>query len=204
MGVQPNANSSASNPNPSGISIGSQWNVGSLIKSGINSVKSTIGDVVSNVSPSGGTTGGSFNKVLGGGSNFVPLDAGPEKPEPKPSDWKMPTFQDKPGATPTPTPTPTPTRIYGPPNGGYPVNQVKKNNNIGANQNYQLGLQGVVGGSGSYRLGSSLTANNAPVTGRANGGLTSGMWSYGGASRGYSGGATGSSFSGLPTDRGRR
>lgn len=142
---------------------------------------------VSNPSPSGIVKSSQFK--TGGVSNFVPLDGGPEKPEPLPS----------PSASPT-----KPKRIYGPPNGGYPVNQVKKNNSIGANQNYQLGLQGVVGGAGSYRLGSSLTANNAAVTGRGTGSLTSGMWSYGGASRGYSGGATGSSFSGISSDRGRR
>jgi len=62
-------------------------------------------------------------------------------------------------------------------------------------------MQGAVGGNGgSYQLGSGLTANNAAVTGRGNGSLTNGMWSYGGSSGGYSGGATGSSFQGITGD----
>jgi hypothetical protein len=61
----------------------------------------------------------------------------------------------------------------------------------GANQGYQLGKQGVVGGSGSYQLGSALTANNAAVSGRASGALTQGGWTQGAASGNSSGGPSG-------------
>lgn len=88
---------------------------------------------------------------------------------------------------------------------------------FGANTNYQLGTQGVVGGSGSYHLGSSLTANNPAVSGRASGALTQGGWTQGAASGGSSGGPSGtanfvnngggvsaSGLSGISSDRGRR
>jgi len=61
---------------------------------------------------------------------------------------------------------------------------------LGANQQYQLGLQGTANG-GSYQLGSALTANNAAVSGRASGALTQGGWTQGAASGGSSGGASG-------------
>lgn len=62
---------------------------------------------------------------------------------------------------------------------------------IGANQEYRLGKQGAVGGTGSTYLGSALTANNAAVSGRASGALTQGGWTQGAASGGSSGGPSG-------------
>lgn len=146
---------------------------------------------VSNRNPSGIVPSVQFGK---GGvfSPSIPMDGGPEIPEPLPS----------------PKPSPTkPKPIYGLPNGGHPVNQSKNKIVIGANTNYQLGKQGTVGGQGgSYQLGYGRNplAVQPATTGRASGALTNGGWTYGAGSAGYSGGATGSSFSGLPTDRGRR
>jgi len=137
---------------------------------------------------------------------FKSLDArapgdGPEVPSP----YIQPTETPKPKATRTPRPQPSVTpSVSNPRPSPAPRSPQLSGIRIVPNQQYQLGMQGSVGGTGSYRLGSALTANTSAVTGRANGSLTSGMWSYGGAGRGYSGGATGSSFSGLPTDRGFR
>jgi hypothetical protein len=61
---------------------------------------------------------------------------------------------------------------------------------LGANQQYQLGMQGTANG-GSFQLGSALTANNAAVSGRASGALTQGGWTQGAASGNSSGGASG-------------
>jgi hypothetical protein len=277
MAPQPSATPSASNPNPSGISVGSQWNIGSLIGSGINSIKNTAGDVASNVAHTVGDIGHNVGEAVTGalGKGFSAIGLNTQA-----MDSGMQTLQDKTGPqttviTPGYNDTGRIDAISGYPIGKWKWNQdnsagthanwyenangkdehgrpttpatgfrlnPNKNENFnykgmnvtindfkperdangnlerdkngkpewddwkpvttivppktittqgtGANQQYQLGMQGTANG-GSYQAGSSMTANNAGVTGRGNGGLTSGMWSYGGSSGGYSGGSSG-------------
>lgn len=166
----------------------------------MGSIQPRVLSSVSNPSPSGIIQSSQFK--TGGVSNFVPLDGGPEKPEPLPSPRVSP--------TPTAKSTRSPSSRNPQFTGTIP---------FGANIHYQLGKQGSVGGNGgSYQLGSALTASNAAVNGRASGALTQGGWTQGAASGNYSGGpkgtasfvnngnsgATASGLSGISSDRGRR
>jgi hypothetical protein len=132
-----------------------------------------------------------------GAPKSVPMDGGPEIPEPLPS--KTP--------TPTPTPTPEPTITANPNPSIGP--QFQGATGLQSN-NWRLGTgiqtdAGIAGGSQPGTFGGNL-ANNAGVSGRGSGALTSPSWSYGGASGGYSagarGGTTGSSISGITSDKG--
>jgi hypothetical protein len=153
---------------------------------------------------------------------FKPLDGrapgdGPEVPSPYIQPTETPKPKPKATRTPRPQPSVTPS-VSNPRPSPSPRSPQLSGIRIGANQQYQLGKQGVVGAAGSFQLGSALTANNAAVTGRANGSLTQGGWTQGAASGNFSGGprgtasfvnngnygATASGLSGISSDRGFR
>lgn len=255
--TQPTVAPSASNPTPSGVSVGSQWNIGSLIGSGINTVKNTIGDVASGIkntvssglhsaenaifgnpaerataqqrvhdvtgpqttvitparTETGHFEGGQpvgpwkYNQDNSGGAdaNLHENDNGVDEYGHKYNvndlihfrggNWLRHDFGAEPGEgqndwMPLTVKHPAVTRT------SYPV---------GANTNYQLGKQGVVGASGTY-LGNqgTPTAVTAANVGRASGALTNGGWTYGAGSSGNAGGATASSFQGITGDEGRQ